>query len=486
MNISIVGSSFSGLTVTLYLISRGFKPDLYDSDEHTMETGAKESGESNLAIKNPLDISKFYENRKYFRVPQGIQFIYENGINVRPTYAKGGFSNLWGASVQAYDHSFRKNWGIDKKLWYEAENFVKGFFPILENYQIDNGDNFNKNGIFIRDFNNPWQDDSMFLNYSIELRESTFAVSNVNLDGGNVIAGKSLLFEKFKTKTILDDIVKRKLVNYHSNHVLRKFSESSETVKLVFENDGKKVFKEADTLFLGTGVISTSKILLDSGLFKEIRIKDTQLFYMPAFSLRTNRITRRNNQRIVFPSFFMKIKKKGSTELFFQHYPMNELILQRFIMMVPKILGLFQPLFKFLLKRVGVTFGYLPTNRSGSLQVVSANNESTKISVIKQKIRGFSIVLKFITIVKFLKIGLLPFTFLTKYTGVGDSYHLGSNTFVDNLGEVRHITNEDGLIHNHSKVYSIDSSALHHLEPGPITYEMMLNAVRIAIKATTK
>ena len=104
----------------------------------------------------------------------------------------------------------------------------------------------------------------------------------------------------------------------------------------------------------------------------------------------------------------------------------------------------------------------------------------------KQKISGFSIVLKFITTIKFLKIGLFPLTFLTKYTGVGDSYHMGSSTFVDNLGEVRQITNEDGLIHNHRKVYSIDSSTLHDLEPGPITYEMMMNAVRIAIKATTK
>jgi hypothetical protein len=61
---------------------------------------------------------------------------------------------------------------------------------------------------------------------------------------------------------------------------------------------------------------------------------------------------------------------------------------------------------------------------------------------------------------------------------------MGASTFLDSTGIERDVSNEDGLLFGHTNVYIIDSSSLSHLEPGPITYEVMLNAIRITMKAT--
>ena len=485
MTISIIGSSFSGLVATLFFVSKGQKPNLFDSGTDKPDIDIEHFEEGTYKGKNPLDISKFNHNRKYFKLPEKVNYFFADGVNVRPTYVKGGFSSLWGGSTQAFPNHLRQNWIKDKKLWTDAELFLEEIFPIIENSQIPDGNLKKDSELINKELINSFYIVSNLLEHQIEIKDSKVAVSFRSLEYlQNRIRGVEKYIKKFDTKSIIDDLHSRQLINYFPNHTLREFNEIDRKVKLVFEIDGVKSIKYTENLFIGAGIISTSKILLDSGLHSEIRIKDTQLFYMPSFRFRTNKMNFRKNENIFFPSVFITIRKKFNTEIFYQFYPMNKLMRERINILIPRALRFFEPFLRSPLKRFGVLFGYLPANKSGSVRLANDENNITKVQVVSKPTFYYSFKLKIITILSFLKIGVLPFPFLTRFAGIGESYHMGASTFIDSTGIEREVSNEDGLLFDHTNVYVIDSSSLSHLEPGPITYEVMLNAIRIIMKAT--
>jgi len=485
MTISIIGSSFSGLAAALFFVAQGQKPNLFDSGTDKPDMEIEQFEEGTYKGKNPLDISKFDHNWKYFKLPGKVNYLFADGVNVRPTYVKGGFSGLWGGSVQAYPNNLRQNWVKDKKLWTDAELFLEEIFPIVENSQISGVNLTEEIELINKDISQSFNRLSNLLNHEIEIKDSKFAVSYRNLEyQENIIHGIQKHLKKFDAKSIIDDLKKRELINYFPNHTLREFNEIDRKVKLVFEIDGVKSIKYTEYLFIGAGSISTSKMLLDSGLHREIRIKDTQLIYMPSFRFRTNKMNYRKNENILFPSAFITIRKKFTTEIFYQFYPMNKLMRERIYILIPKFLRLFEPFLRSPLKRFGVLFGYLPANKSGTLSLSNNDNNITKVEVANEPTLNYSLKLKIITILSFLKIGVVPFPFLTRYAGVGESYHMGASTFLDSTGLERGVSNEDGLLVDHTSVYIIDSSSLPQLEPVTITYEVMLNAIRIVMKAT--
>lgn len=128
MDVSVIGTSFSGLATSMYLVSQGFKPNLYDSGSIHVENIEINSNPNPALLKNPLNISTMSQNRQYFNIPENIKFNFENKVNVRPTYIKGGFSGLWGGSVNAYSVDSRKILDNENDLWRRAENFINSFY----------------------------------------------------------------------------------------------------------------------------------------------------------------------------------------------------------------------------------------------------------------------------------------------------------------------------------------------------------------------
>lgn len=354
-------------------------------------------------------------------------------------------------------------------------------FTIKSNSQIDNlkkvdGNIFDKTEIYDNIYNI-----SKIGNYFIEIKESTFAVDkkNVNSDEKNFL-------DKFNTKSLIDELITRDLINYYPNYTLRKFLESSDNIKLIFDNNEFEKIKYTQKLFVGGGVIASAKILLDSGKFSKIKIKDTQLYFMPTLSLKTNKFNQRKNEDIPFPSLFMSIKRKLNVEIFYQYYPMNRMIKERIFLMIPKQLKFLKPIVMIFLKRIGVVFGYLPMNKSGEIILRNDINNVTQVHLKRNSSIKYSYILKIITIINFFKVGVLPFTFFSKRAGVGESYHMGASTFVNSKGYETPLADKNGLVYNSKNIYLVDSSSLLNLEAGPITYEMMINAVRIVMKAIRK
>ena len=66
-------------------------------------------------------------------------------------------------------------------------------------------------------------------------------------------------------------------------------------------------------------------------------------------------------------------------------------------------------------------------------------------------------------------LGLLPMPMFTRFGSPGDSYHLG---MAENI-----VQPENGSVEGFSRVFALGAIALPRLDPGPITYSAMAQAV---------
>lgn len=318
--VAIIGSGLAATSAAKILISKGMKPTIIDKgdiiDRETESLVKKMSSmdvldwelddinfvtsNSTVHEKNEFPKKLAFGSDYFYAKKTQYQKIEDDGIELPVSYAKGGFSVGWGASVLVPDDKDIESWPIgnkDLKQYYEtilsntpysaSKDDLSKVFPLCSNnYEPINMTSGNKDILY-------------------DLNES---LSNVK----DVVVGQSRLLVRAKSKSPvvgcqycgycmsgcvynciykssqeIDELIEKNQINYISNMIVHSVEENRSRVNvrcrdMKSEKDENLQF---DKVLIAAGAVNSTRIILQSKKIynKEIKLLSTTGFVVPVF-----------------------------------------------------------------------------------------------------------------------------------------------------------------------------------------------------------
>lgn len=243
-----------------------------------------------------------------------------------------------------------------------------------------------------------------------------------------------------------------------------KFEESIDSVSALTDGGIKLDF---DVVYLCCGPVGNVFLILNSKPKPlQIILKDTQIIYIPFLNWKKSKTCKEGNS---FPSGKVLDKnRENEVETYFQIYPhvseYLEQVLSKFPLALRPVLNI---LFKILFSRIGIALGYRNYKNSSSVSLNSGSTVLVKELSPEKKMSKLIFMAR--SFLKLRSVGLWPMPMFAKFGSPGDSYHLGMAESI--------VEPENGSVEGFNRVFALGAIALPSLEPGPITYSAMAQAV---------
>ncbi len=518
--IIVIGSGPAGVAAAVALLKKGYKVRMVDAGfklendrEKVVErlfSLSKEnwSKKDILTIKENMDPHSEGVNIKYlfgsdfpYKGMDDIQPVQLNQTKMVRSLAKGGLSNVWGASILNYIKDDIDNWPISYDDLDEHYKEVLNFMPFA-------GNNDELNTVFplytkpqlfnsskqVTDFSNDINE-----NHSIITKEG-FKIGKarlaVNFDNDNqqkkcVYCGLCLYGCPYdliyNSSHTLRDLIKNENFSYLSNLVVNKIVEKNKKIKIYAESLISKKEKEltCDKVFLAAGTVSSTRILLNSlgATNKSVYFKHSDHFQVPLLRYKK---TDGFNEEDVFTltQMFLELDDKSISKnlIHMQLYAYSDLFEK---VMINKF-GFLYPLVKYpineFLGRFLVIKGYLHSDISSTIEA-KLDNSTQKFLHLKghpnieaqqalTKIRK-----KFVKNRKYFKAYPLPIITKLSLPGIGN--HSGG-TFPMAINPGKFQTDILGVPHGFNNLHVVDSTVFPTIPSTTISFSIMANAHRIA------
>ena len=401
----------------------------------------------------------------------------------------GGWSNIWGATIEKYPDSHLRLWEDERADLNDSYNFLEKRFVHFDKNETEDSD---INKIIVRILPHylaePKAVDTLVERFqqkpsSLAIRKfSTSQIVGCNqcglcLEGcpGNHIWSSSLEW---------NSVFERDNVKLIDNVWIERVTETDKSVMLtIVSPSGDRSHTFYDRIFIGLGALQTAALMLRSGLSRteEVRVKDSQMSLVPLIRRNFCR-TGDGNPRVGFADGFISVTNRrgnvGPSEFFAQIYCYSNSMQTQFerefllLRLIPR------KFLAWLLKRFAVAMCFFDQDLSGEISITVLEDKVTIQANEKVKLSSPS--------PKFLKKSFRfsdfkPIPFFTKASAVGLGYHFGAS-FPMSFQRCLQTNSSDsfgrpnGLLRTHI----IDSSVLPRISAFPITFTTMANAVRIA------
>ncbi len=422
----------------------------------------------------------------------------KDGCICHESHAKGGLSNVWGATFLPFSKVEQSFWNEDfYSEMQEAYSTILDQVPSIGNINDELSDwypNYKETEAFpvSRPLSKLFKKVKRLnkSSNSFRLGLSRLAINQACILCSQCLSGciYGQIFQSYEN--LLAPLLESSdSISYFSGLTLLHFKEKDNTVTCLFTNgDGDEVTVVAEHLFLGAGVIATSRIMLSSvNELKSITVRDSQTIFVPM----VHPFKQHADSRGISLSNLVVAFSTGQGFLNqAQLYPYDgsfEYRLRRLYSNIPipnfafKIAGL-------ILKRALVAIVYLDQDQSNSIEItqdeydpkflrlrkIDNSKLKSSINISLRSLRSYLFMRKFILLPK-----------LKQVLRAGEGVHLGAsfpitdestNSTSDLLGRPCSLSN----------VYLIDGSSLPRIPAGPVTLTIMANAYRIGRRANPK
>jgi ferredoxin len=478
MRIAVIGSGPSGWAVIEKLNELGHQVHLIDTGLEEDSIRSKDKKVLSRHLKEKLYFGSDLPYREY---PVGPKTTLEN-VNPLFSYAKGGLSLVWGATMLPFSSLDTKHWPFQIDLLNKYYDEIARKIPIMgANDDLTDiyGEYLSRRTIF--------QSQRMLKlleNFSrIESNQFTSGISRLAVETSHSATNSCIYCNQCLTgcpRSSIWSSRKHTLAAHVVNCRVVKIKEVANRV-YVYGLDINGVEMEAlcfDKVYLASGPIESFRILSQSGIVnKKAELKDSATFLIPL--LASPMLGSPKSNSFALSQCFIRLSAENGNVFQFQLYEYSPDLLLKTRESIP--FGRFLPIWflKFLLQRLVVAIGYLGAEHSPSIQMNLINDGSLHLGIsefgstqaetkriIKNAIRLLS---------KFTRpAGLFPLSFLSKLTSPGEGVHFGSwlpiGQASDSLGRPQGVSN----------IHVVDSSVLPSIPAGPITFTIMANAMRIA------
>jgi hypothetical protein len=482
MKVAVIGSGPSGWAAIQKLNQLGVDATLIDASLNENDQLRPLRRQESALISKKL---YFGSDLPYRDFPVGPE-IHKLGVNPVTSFATGGLSLVWGATMLPYPAEEIKKWPI------EFGNLDKYFSEIAELIPIcgevdslsDTYSNFiSRNGIRISErLNEFYSRSKQFSQSGICVGKSRLAVETGKKSGGGCVYCSLCLsgcpdgfiwssrFQFIDTKKIELRVI--------------ELSEKDKKVHIKgIDRHGASIsINDFDKVFLGAGAIESFRIASSSGLVKKTaKLMDSATFFLPIFV--RPKLGPAKNIGFSLAQIFIRLTPPGNLDAVqFQIYEHSEDFSSRARLILPfgKIIPL--KFLDFVLKRFVVAIGYLSGDESPSISMklemdgsVVLTNDLDGLSKKKLAANRKASISRLGRFTRWL--GLYPIGFLTQQALPGEGVHFGSwlamGSDSDRLGRPNGVSN----------IHIIDSSVLPTIVAGPITFTVMANSMRIVEEA---
>jgi choline dehydrogenase-like flavoprotein len=450
------------------------------------------------AKKEGIPLKRAYGSDFPYRPVSGATVFESTNCGLKPSYAQGGLSNVWGAALMPYCQSDVEDWPVTLQQLAPFYSEVFDFLP-LAGAADGLADDFPLYTQSPVDF--PMSNQAKSLLTHLSARKGALKKSGIQFGKartavrasskgrscvrcGNCMYGCPHELIYFSGAT-LQDLCGLPNFTYIPGYCVRRVDETGGAVKILATNVETKDSHTfmAERVFLACGVLETTAILLRSlAMYSvEVALKDSQYFLLPI--LRTSGTPGvRVEQLHTLAQLFVEIndERVSPFTVHLQTYTYNEL----FEVPVRAALGPLSQIFptQGLLSRLLLFQGYLHSAHSGTLRLVLSNSSGEEVMSVNGQSNPEAKVILRKVIRKLLseatRIGVFPLLPLTKMGEPGRGFHSGGSFPMrrrPNAGEA----DVYGRPYGFQRVHAVDATVFPSVPATTITLTAMANAARI-------
>ena len=318
--IYIIGSGPSGISCAHALLKKGYNVTMLDvgmtleknitKDINILKKNNKQEWDTNIIRKIKGSISAsikgvpkkylFGSNYPYYGSNEFLN-VKDSNIEWRASLAKGGLSTVWGAAVLPYLDKDIRDWPININhlvpYYHKVFNFMdlsssKDDLELIFPLYSDQNNTLKKSKQASILLNNLRKSKALLNQRGIFFGSSRLAVqSKKNKEKKECVYCGLCLYGCpygliFNSGKMIKSLYRLGNFTYLSNILVEKIIETKTGVVIKAKNGGKKVNFKGKKVFLASGVLSTTKILLNSmnEYDKSLKLKYSQYFLLPLFN----------------------------------------------------------------------------------------------------------------------------------------------------------------------------------------------------------
>jgi ferredoxin len=426
-----------------------------------------------------------------------------NGVDARPSFAKGGLSTVWGAALLPYRDEDMRDWPIGSSQLADHYRAVLEFMPMsgrsdlleqafpLYSKRPQNLKLSNQAADFLRDIGESAQEcERAGLLYGA----SRLAVRAPSQESaGCCYCGQcmygcpyGMIYSSAETVEVL---LRNPHFSYQGNVAVDRVTERGDTVTLLAHDlrTREQLRLDAARVFLACGCLATTKILLDSleAYDRAVTLRDSCYFLLPLIRHRATANATHERLHTLAQMFLEIIDPQVCDQTaHLQVYTYNELYSTVLKKMFGPLFGVFDMPARMVLNRLLLVQGYLPSKYSPSIQLLLRKEPGSKISTLhasavenertKPMLRSVS--RKLWRSRKLLR--ATPVSPLLRVGKPGRSYHSGGS-FPMRANPKEFESDELGRPHGFQRVHAVDATVLTDIPATTITFSVMANAHRI-------
>jgi choline dehydrogenase-like flavoprotein len=438
-----------------------------------------------------------------YRYVEGSIPIQCEGVEIKPSYALGGLSTVWGAAVMSHRQQDIEDWPIT------VEDLAPGYRAVLEWMPLSaqNDDLARQFPLYVDEcahLPTSRQAAGMYADYErnriklnahgVYLGSSRLAVDADGRHGRPACVRCGLCMYGcpygliYSSDQTLAALVATGRVHYKPGVTVQSVAETSTGVQIrAVDLAGNAENYSGERVFLGAGVLNTSAILLRSmGMYDTpVQIRDSQYFLLPLLRLRgTADVVREPLHTLA--QLFVEIFDSAISPhtIHMQTYTYNDL----FRAPVLAVLGPFKKVFpvETFLGRLMLFQGFLHSSHSATISAtLTRHQDGDRLSLstvpnAKIKKRVLKLALKLTRLAA--DTGVLPLIPMIQMGMPGRGFHSGGSFPMraqPRAGESDILGRPYGL----QRVHAIDATVLPSIPATTITYTVMANAYRIGTQA---
>jgi choline dehydrogenase-like flavoprotein len=426
-------------------------------------------------------------------------------VDVKPSFAQGGFSAVWGAAMLPFSEEDMEGWPISSKDLAPHYRAVLDWMPLagqrdaLETrwpVYTDRVQNLRRSRQALSLLDHLTSHERQLQTEGIQFGQSRLAVHAEKSAKNSMCVYCGLCLYGcpyaciYETRETLEDLKNHPKFTYASDIVVKRLTETEGqvTVHAVdFKTRQERIFN-SERIFLGAGVLSTTKILLESleAYEEAIPMTTSQHFMLPLMLHETIPDVEREELHTL-AQIFLEIHDSAISPkpIHLQIYTYNDLYLKTLKRMgIGHLLSLWPPLKRTVLGRLLIVQGYLHSADSAMIRLKLSRKiagEESCLSIDAGPRRQTKLTLK--RLAKKLyplrkSLGFTPLTSFLRMSAVGYGHHNGG-TFPMKASPSRFESDQWGRPRGFRRVHAIDASVFSSTPATTITLAIMANAHRI-------
>jgi len=443
---------------------------------------------------------------------------------LKPSFAFGGLSTVWGASVLPYRQEEIKNWPITLKelephyravlaetglagvrddleeilpSYHDAPSFlgassqaeaVLGRWHKNRRKLVEGGFRWGKSRLLV---SGKHMDASAGrLSYH---RSNELAAEKACVECGMCMYGcpYDLIYSSRKSVRRWEELAK---IKYEPRILVEGFKELADRVGVWGRNlsTGAEWSGETDRLFLGGGVLSSTAMVMRSlGIEnRPVEILDSQYFTIPLLSFRGTKGVRESRLHTLAQIFLEIMPAEISKQLIhLQIYTYNDMITRVLQQKAGPLAGLLDPMIRQMEGRLFFLQGFLHSDDSGRLRITMGPTQGSQKEFLVEPMvnpRVGAMVKKVFAKLSshFGDLGFWPILPMASLGEPGRSFHSGGSMPMGGDSQKHSIvTDRLGRPNGLKRVHVIDASTFPSISATTITLTAMANARRIACEA---